>query len=127
MHAEEDIKNQIVDSYQPKDWHAADSLRNSSYAHTCRVTLPLLGLQPAAVTSSWVPCSPLTPIPSSQYELPGTHHLPGLARSLSCHHNHWWGAASLLTSCTATDLLLLADPDMGLCSSSHGCLWLRVE
>ena len=52
--------------------------------------LPFLGLQPAAVTSSWVPCSPLTPRPSSRYKLPGTHHLPGLTRSLSCHHNRWW-------------------------------------
>lgn len=90
MHAEEEIKTQMVDSCQPKDRHAADSLRNSSLSSLHTYLLPFLGLQPATVTSSWVLSSPLALRPSSQHKLPGTHHLPRLTRSLSCHQSHWW-------------------------------------
>lgn len=83
----------MVGSCQSKDWHAADSLRNSSVSSP-HAYLPFLGLQAAIVTGSWVPCSPLTPRPSTQYKPSGTQHLPGLTRSLSCHHSHWWCGTS---------------------------------
>lgn len=83
----------MVDSCQSKDWHAAYSLRNSSVSSP-HAYLPFLGLQAATVTGSWVPCSALTPRPSTQYKLSRTQHLPGLTRPLSCHHSHWWCGTS---------------------------------
>lgn len=55
MHAEEEIKNQMVDSCRHKDWHAAVSLRNSSLSFL-RAYLPcaaaLSGTPTCHVTSS---------------------------------------------------------------------------
>lgn len=67
MHAEEEIKNQVVDSHQSKAWHTANSLRSSSLSFPHKylpcVTLPFLRLLTCHVACSWVPCSSLTPRP----------------------------------------------------------------
>lgn len=104
MHAGEEIKNQMVDSCQSKDWHAADSLRNSSVSSP-HAYLPFLGLQAATVTGSWVLCSPFTPRPSTRYKPSGTQHLPGLTRSLSCHHSHWWCGTSSGELCSRRSVI----------------------
>ena len=97
----------------------------ASHAHTCLLTLPFLGLQPAAAASSWVPCSALTPRPSSHYK----RQQPTISlawASLRLAPTATGGVAPILASCTATDLLLLVDSEMGwvlLCTAVCGSEW----
>lgn len=96
MHAEKEIKNQLVDSHQSKAWHTTNSLRNSSpsfpHKYLPYVTLPFLRLQTCHYdlqlgtlffSHTQTFCSPIK-------KLSGTHHVLGQTWSLSCHQNHWW-------------------------------------
>lgn len=95
MHAEEEIKKQLVDSHQCA-WHTANSLRNTSpsfpHKYLPYVTLPFLRLQTFKLwLAAGCLCSFLTPRPSAlPQKLLGTHHVLGQTWSLSCHQNHWW-------------------------------------
>lgn len=132
MHAEEEIKNQMVDSHQSKAWHTANSLRNSSpsFPHKYLPCVTALSetstFKPLWLAAGYpvLPSHPDHPLPQINSQEP-TMFLawPGLCLATTTTG----GASSILLSCTATDLLLLVDPGMGLGSPLHSCLWLRAE